>query len=163
MDTFIISGKTDTSGPALEFFQIFFGLSCKDGSQIPDTKPGKDEIPKVLELYKVSNESGIMKNEMIQSATEAGASLDRSNLKTEDVFWVNCASMVYIWVGKQSNRDERAQVYTFVEEEMKVLGNYSDVPQIQIKEGSETSEFWEVFDGKMTLHKAKSSGRWFGF
>ena len=155
----IISGKNDTSPAALEFFQMFFGASCKDGSAIPDTKPTKEEIPKVLELYKVSNASGIMKNENIQTATEAGASLDRSLLKSEDVFWVNCASSVYIWVGKDSNRDERAQVYKFVEDEMKVLGHYSDVPQILIKEGKETSDFWDIFDGKVS--GGANGGRWF--
>ena len=108
----------------------------------------------------MSNESGIMKNFMIQSATENGSSLNRNLLNSNDIFWVNCASVVYIWIGKKSNKSEKSQVFKYIEDEMRLHCPYSDIPQILVKEGQEPNEFWDIFNGNLSSYSVQSSSKW---
>jgi len=101
---------------------------------IPDEEredPTKDQIKAdKLVLYQLSDESGSMKFTKIIEGKVV-----QSMLKSQDVFIVDAAVQVFVWIGKGSSKAEKSQAMKYAMEYLKHAGKPPTTPITRINEG----------------------------
>jgi len=125
-----------------EDVQKFF-TALGEGSldEIPDASAGGDDMAEektggAASLYKISDASGNLTFEKI-----ADGSLQFSMLDTSDCFLVDAGNCIFVWIGKNSNKDEKKHAMAKATDYLKEK-NYPAWTQIQrIVEGGESATF----------------------
>jgi len=99
------------------------------------------EVNQEFSLYKCSDETGTFQSDLVKKGR-----LERSDLKTEDVFLVNAEELgVWVWQGKGSNIEEKMKAMQFGETLIKHLNMDSRTRLIKVFEGRECPQFKSLF------------------
>ncbi|XP_050556662.1 gelsolin, cytoplasmic-like [Spodoptera frugiperda] len=83
-------------------------------------------------------------------AVQVGETAD--NLEDDDVYVLELADIVYVWIGNESNEKEKAAVKTFVK---MLVGEEKEISTVE--QGSEPPEFWDALGGEP---EEKSGSGW---
>jgi len=89
-------------------------------------------------LFEASTATGRFKVEEI-------VSFDQTDLNSEDVFLLDTATQLFVWVGSQSSRDEKAKAEEFARQYVATVGGDPDVSTCIINSGQEPAMFTEHF------------------
>jgi len=97
------------------------------------------EVKAVKQAFRVSDASGKM--------TFSEVPWKRSSLVEDDVFVISTGSMIFTWVGKGANANERKSAMSFAQ---KYLNEHADLnkatPIVRVLSGAENDEFWAYFN-----------------
>jgi len=138
--SFIIDGINDKSSPVIEDFWKFFGGRPKAISDAAEVK----EAPDVeLTLQRVSDASGVLEIKEVSRGK-----LDKTKLSSDDVFIVDAGGHIFVWIGKNSSKNEKAQAMAYALHYLQKQERSADVPICRVIDGKETKEFWEAFGGQ---------------
>jgi len=95
-------------------------------------------VKQVRQIYKVSDASGKL--------TYTEVAFKKSSLHEDDVFVVSTGPIIYTWVGKSANANEKRSAFQFAQ---KYLNEHPDlcksIPIVRILSGAENDEFHSYF------------------
>jgi len=92
-------------------------------------------------LHQLSDAGGHLK--LTEVAT---GSLKKTHLKSSDVFIVDIGPQVFVWVGKDASKKEKALALHYAAHYLKHHGRPFGTPVARVVEGHESSDFWKHFD-----------------
>jgi len=92
-------------------------------------------------LHQLSDSTGKLKLTEVETG-----SIKRSHLKSGDVFVVDVGPELFVWVGKDASKREKALAIHYAEHFLKHHGRPFGTPVARVLEGSEPSSFWKNFD-----------------
>jgi len=96
-------------------------------------------VKQIRQLYKVSDASGKL--------TFSEVPFKRSSLHEDDVFVVSTGPIIYTWVGKSANANEKKSAFQFAQN---YLNTHPDLPKtipiVRILSGAENDEFHSYFN-----------------
>jgi len=131
------SEEHSAKGKETEDWKAFWDLS--GGKAAIKADAGLDvQVKPIKEIYKVSDASGTL------SFTQVP--FKRSSLIEDDVFVVATGPVIFTWVGKGANVNERKSAFNFAQ---KYLNDHKDLskttPIIRVLSGAENDEFFSYF------------------
>jgi len=91
-------------------------------------------------LHQLSDSTG-----QIKLTEVASGSFKKSDLKSGDVFLVDIGSEVFVWVGKDASKKEKALAVQYAALYLKQIGRPFGTPVVRLTEGGETAAFWKHF------------------
>jgi len=114
-------------------------------------KPTKDQLPKetpdddkkktyTKSLHQLSDSTGQLK--LTEVAT---GSFKKTHLKSADVFIVDIGLEVFVWVGKDSSKKEKALAIQYTGLYLKHNSREFGIPVVRVVEGAEPKPFWAHF------------------
>jgi len=121
------------------FWKLLGGKPTKD--QLPKETPDDDKqkvIPK--SLWRLSDASGDLKLSEVAQGT-----LKKNQLDGNDVFLVDAGDALYVWVGKQTSKNEKAHAIEYATLFLKKTGRPGNTSVQRVVEGSENAAFWKHF------------------
>lgn len=92
-------------------------------------------------LLRLSNSSGKM-----EFKEEAKNNLSLSMLDSNDIFIIDAASEVFVWIGSKSNVNEKSSSFKYAMDYVKKTGKKSYIPITRVVEGNENSSFKSHFN-----------------
>lgn len=133
---FIESGED--SPDALKFFECLGG---PEGVKSAEAGGSDSEAVSTVGLYRVTDADG-----KVVMTKVSNAPLEHKMLDTKDCFILDTgASGVFVWVGKQATRDERASSMVKAEGFLNAKGHADWTPITRVIEGAETPIFKSAF------------------
>jgi len=128
-----------------EFWKLLGGKG-KIHDAIPDEEKAaaKAAAEFVRSIWRLSDESGKLTVEEIASGK---GNIKKSHLKTEDVFFINNADKLFVWIGKGTSKQEKAMAMTYATDFLKGAGRPESTPCLRVVEGNEPATFAKEFDG----------------
>jgi len=100
----------------------------------------KKKVTYTKALHQLSDSSGQLK----LTELEAGG-LARSHLKSADVFIVDIGPEIFVWVGRDASKKEKAMAIQYAAMYLKHHGRPNGTPIARVLEGAEPSSFWKHF------------------
>jgi gelsolin len=95
-------------------------------------------VKQVRQIYKVSDASGKL--------TYTEVSFKKTSLHEDDVFVVSTGPIIYTWVGKSANANEKKSAFQFAQ---KYLNEHPElcktIPIVRVLSGAENDEFHSYF------------------
>jgi len=137
----ILTSENDEGKDAEEFWKV---LGSK--SDVKSAKEGGSDAMKKKKptLIEISDASGSMEFSEVKVTTKSGK-LEKSLLRTEDVFLVDVGYKVYVWIGKGATRDEKKESMKYATKYLSEKG-YPDWISVQrVNERAEPPAFKECF------------------
>lgn len=106
------------------------------------SSPSLEDLPHEPRLFQISNVSG-------QVAVDHVPNYSQEDLLDEDVMMLDCYNEVFVWIGSQSNEQERAEGPNLAKQYVTAAadGRDPDTPIIVIEAGSEPDIFTAHFQG----------------
>jgi gelsolin len=150
--SYIIDGLKDKGSPLIEEFWNFFGGRP---NQIKDEAEVKEAPEVELSLHHISDASGVMEIKEVSRGK-----LDKSKLNSDDAFIVDAGGQVFVWIGKNSTKNEKREAMAYAVRYLGEQGRSADVPICRIIDGQETPEFWAAFAGKSVGGRATQMKEW---
>jgi len=96
------------------------------------------QVKSVKQIFKVSDASGKLQ------FTEVA--FKKTSLQEDDAFVVSTGPLVFVWVGKSANANEKKQSFNFAQ---KYLNEHPDLPKgtpiVRVLSGAENDEFFSYF------------------
>jgi len=137
------------------FWKNFGGITSVGWIKAPHAA-GRDESywrekGAEISLWKVSDESGKMQIEKIRQG-----SMQTSDLKSADVFILDTQSDVFVWIGKNSNTNERHTAQDYGKEYVKKQLRPEWTQIIKVFEGNEPQSFTQFFENWNTQGKTST-------
>jgi len=140
-----------SEGPAngdaeLRFWEFFGGKPDELPEKSAYQQKKKDEEAAfknhVNKMFHVTNESGQMEIEEVQSGV-----LDRSTLAQEndDALIIDVGRVIFVWIGETANRSEAKSAMTNAQEYIKNSGRPFWTPVTRVMSGKEPENFWKAF------------------
>lgn len=121
-----------------EFWSFFGGKPSSISAPIPDSESAKEFVSV---LYRVSDASGSLRADEVSSGK---GNVRRSQLDSNDVFLFDLGDQMYVWVGKNSTKQERAgalnSATTFLAQQSRPLST----PVVRLVEDGETQSFLDA-------------------
>jgi gelsolin len=149
---YVIDGLKDKGNKLIEDFWNLLGGR-------PEKIKAEEELkepPKVtLSMHHVSDASGKM---VIKEVCKG--KLDKSALVSDDAFIIDAGGMVFVWLGKGANKNERVRAMEFATEYLASNDRPPTIPIARVMEGKEPSEFWEAFAGKAIGGRTQDAKKW---
>ncbi|XP_043208965.1 advillin-like [Amphibalanus amphitrite] len=102
----------------------------------PDRRRPASEVA----LFVVSVEGDEVRPQLVKTGD-----LSQGDLVPDDVFIVDVGYVVWLWVGRRAQQEERAEGVRFAEEYMKQTGRALNVPLCRVVDGGEPAEFRSLF------------------
>jgi len=103
------------------------------------SKEKEEPIENPKSMHKVSDKSGTMEIDQVLNG-----SIDRSELKPDDVFLVDAGKHLFVWVGKSASINERRSAMGFAHKYLKDKPN-PFVPVTVIMQGQSNKDFDDAF------------------
>jgi len=125
------------TGKEADNWKYFWGVL---GGKHPIKKEaGADQqIKQIRQMYKVSDASGKL--------TYTEVPFKKASLHEDDVFVVSTGPIIYTWVGKSANANEKRSAFQFAQ---KYLNEHPDlcktIPIVRVLSGAENDEFFSYF------------------
>merc|ERR1719391_1387269 len=118
-----------------EFWDTLGGKTsiAKEGNATKDVRLQTE----TRSMSRISDESGVIKFDKLDA-------FDQSTLDTKDVFVVDAGWEVFVWIGKDASKQERAKAMSVAEKYLKQNGRPSTLPISTVREGHEPALFTEV-------------------
>jgi len=91
-------------------------------------------------LHQLSDSTGQLKLTEV-----ASGSFKKTHLKSADVFIVDIGPEVFVWVGKDSSKKEKALAIQYTSLYLKNGGRQFGIPVVRVVEGNEPKPFWVHF------------------
>jgi len=133
----VVDGLADTIRYAEEFWTLLGGKPSAISDEDEEEKSDKDLQ---MRMFKISDESGVMKTEMITEGY-----LDLELLDSNDTFVVDTMLSIYIWIGKKANRAEKKEAMPHAVSYLESQGRSDKaVPICRVLEGKEPPHFIKV-------------------
>jgi len=128
-----------------DFWKILGGKG-KIADAIPDDEKEKEKNAKefVRSIWKLSDESGKLTVEEVASGK---GNIKKSCLKSDDVFFVNNHDKLFVWIGKNTSKNEKAMALTYAADFLKGTERPASTPCLRVVEGSEPASWAKEFDG----------------
>jgi len=92
-------------------------------------------------LHQLNDSTG-----QIKITEVATGSLKKTHLKSSDVFIVDIGPELFVWVGKDASKKEKALALHYASSYLKHHGRPFGTPLARILEGHEPQPFWKHFD-----------------
>lgn len=148
----------DTDPRNAEFWGHFGGY--RDPASLPDGPEDSDNDAKLVrKIFKISDASGSL--EFVE-LTPADGKLRKDLLVTDDVFLVQGASKLFLWIGRRSNANEKKEATLLAVSYMRNNGIPLTTAIERVSEGNETGSFkaeFHVWDPPMSLNNKPSAAR----
>jgi len=127
-------GKDDNKAGWDHFWKAIGGKS-----RIAPNDPTSDhQVVPLRDMYRVSDASGQLQFTPVPFA--------RSSLEEDDAFVVSTGPMVYVWIGKRANHDEKRSAFVFAQQYLNDHPTLvKSTPIVRILSGSENEEFNSYF------------------
>jgi len=136
----------------LKNFGVFFGGRP---DAISDEEESKESPQIELSLHHISDASGVME------IKEVGrGKLDKSKLNSDDTFILDAGGQVFVWIGKNSTKNEKREAMAYAVRYLGDQGRAADVPIARVMEGGEPAEFWQAFKGQACGGRAHQIKEW---
>ena len=136
-----------------EFWDHLGGKPAQIAPAIPDDDDAEGEGDQMYKLYKISNETGKLTTQEI-----AERPLTREMLDTKDVFILELNKMIYIWIGKEADVEEKKNSLIigkgFVKQHNKPKGTRVS----RVVENAEDVHFKSFFNGFYPILKVEHGG-----
>ncbi|KAL3896193.1 MAG: hypothetical protein SGCHY_004231, partial [Lobulomycetales sp.] len=118
------------------FFKAFNG----DASQV---KPNAAFVETAFEpsLHCLSDESG----KPVFTQVGSGASLSRALLKSEDVFILDTADILFVWIGSGASKSEKGLALKTAVQYINDKGRPQELAITRVREGGESGDFLGIF------------------
>ena len=135
------SGKNDSGADAEPFWKLLGSRSEVKSASEGGSDNKKRKKPSLIEI---SDASGEMKFNQVTVQTKSGK-LERSLLKTDEVYLVDVGFKVYLWVGKGATKNEKKESMKYATRYL-AEKKYPDWISVQrVNERAETPDFKELF------------------
>eukprot|EP00834_Sanchytrium_tribonematis_P000850 NODE_17_length_48642_cov_1.199349.p14 type:complete len:371 gc:universal NODE_17_length_48642_cov_1.199349:32600-33712(+) len=123
-----------------------FYTKLGSNGKIKSAEEGGDDnsvavLPK--KIYRLSDASGSMQ---FSDETLSTGKLARSQLDQNDVFVIDNGTEVFVWIGKATTAEERAQGLQYAEKYLKEFNRPMTTPICKVNAGNESEFFWKSFD-----------------
>lgn len=149
---YVIDGLQDKGNKLIEEFWKILGGRPKSIKVEEELK----EPPQVtLSMHHISDASGKMSIKEV-----CKGKLDKSALVSDDCFIVDAGGMIFVWVGKGANKNEKLRAMEYATEYLASQERMSNVPISRVMEGKEPTEFWEAFAGKQVGGRQQEAKKW---
>jgi len=126
-----------TASDKADWDRFWHSLGGKSPIAAHDAESDKT-VKVVKQAYKVSDASGKL--------TFTEVPFKKTSLHEDDAFVVSTGPMVYVWVGKSANANEKKQSLNFAQ---KYLNEHPDLPKttpiVRVLSGAENDEFFSYF------------------
>jgi len=129
----------DSNEDDAEFWELMGGKGAI-AAEIPDEKV---EIPP-KSIWCLSDSSGKLTVEEVASGK---GNIKKSTLKSEDVFFLDNGTTLYVWVGSKTTANEKAMAMTYATDFLKAASRPMSTPVLRVIEGNEPVSFNKEFDG----------------
>jgi len=149
---YVIDGLQDKGNKLIEEFWNLLGGRPKS---IKVEEELKEPPPVTLSMHHVSDASGKMTIKEV-----CKGKLDKSALVSDDCFIVDAGGMIFVWVGKGANKNEKLRAMEFATEYLASQDRPPTVPIARVMEGKEPSEFWDAFAGKQVGGRKQEAKKW---
>jgi len=140
-----------------EFWSEFGGY--RDPNSLPEGAEDSDvEVKLVRKIFKISDATGRME---FTELTPSDGKLRKDMLGTDDVFLVQGASKLFIWIGKKSAPAEKKEATLMAVQYIKDNRLPPSTAIERVSEGNETGSFkseFQVWDPPMSFNTNKSTG-----
>jgi hypothetical protein len=148
----------DDSSCEAEFWAELGGKPDQINAAVPDegVEGGDSSASLSYGLFKVSNESGTLE---ITEVTERP--LRKDHLDTNDTFILELNDMIFVWVGKGSNLEEKKNGMKFAKDFIEQKGKPKNTRISRIPEFGEDVHFKSFFNGFYPCIK-QDFGKWKG-
>jgi len=104
----------------------------------PGDKESDHKVKELKEMYKISDASGKLQFTLVPFA--------KSSLEEDDVFVVSTGAMVFVWVGRRANQDEKKSAFNFAQQYLNENPNLlKSTPIVRVLSGAENDEFYSYF------------------
>jgi gelsolin len=131
------SDEAGASGKVAEDWGRFWG-ACGGKHPIKAEAGADTQVKQVRQMYKVSDASGKLTFNEVTFA--------KSSLHEDDVFVVSTGPIIYTWVGKSANANEKKSAFQFAQN---YLNHHPDLPKtipiVRVLSGAENDEFHSYF------------------
>jgi len=128
-------------GDSCEPFWAAIGGKGEVAPPIDETAQQKNATSFEKVLYRLSDASG-----KVEFKQEAKGTIKRSVLDSKDVFIYDNGCEVTVWIGKESNKNERALAMQHALEYVQFNKRPLDIPVSRVLEGGDTTAFDSGFD-----------------
>jgi len=122
-----------------EFWEILGGKGAIH-PEIPDEKVE----PATKSLWCLSDSSGKLQ---VSEVASGKGNIKKSLLKSEDVFFLDNGTTMYVWVGKGTTHNEKAMAIQYATDFLKAASRPLSTPILRVLEGNEPTSFNKEFDG----------------
>lgn len=114
--------------------------ACLGGKDAYSTTAAGFDMPRPSRLFQASNASGKFRLDEI-------VSFDQTDLNDEDVFLLDTYTQLFVWVGSQSNQEEREKSMVVARDFIDTAsdGRDADMPIVSINAGNEPELFTSHF------------------
>jgi hypothetical protein len=107
-----------------------------------EEKKGAAAAPFTKKLYELSDKSGAL----VKTEVASGASFRKAQLDSKEVFILDIGKQVFVWIGKDASKNERAKAIQFGTEHVVASGrDKNHVAVTRVTQGSELKSFLEHF------------------
>lgn len=143
----------------VEFWAELGGKPAKINPAIPDDnvqEGASEDADTKYALYKVSNETGKLEmNEITERP------LRKDHLDTNDTFILELNNLIYVWIGKKANTEEKKMGMLYAKDFIQQKGKPSNTRITRLPEFGEDTHFKSFFNGfypmiKQDFSKAKN-------
>jgi gelsolin len=149
---YVIDGLADKGNKLIEEFWKLLGGRPKSIKVEEDLK---EAPPVTLSMHHISDASGKMTIKEV-----CKGKLDKSALVSDDCFIVDAGGMLFVWVGKGANKNEKFRAMEFATEYLAQAERPANFPIARVMEGKEPPEFWEAFAGKTVGGRNQEAKKW---
>merc|ERR1712080_359425 len=115
--------KVGTQIPKKKCLQLAEAIPADKG--IPD-----NQVQHVHALWHLSDKSG----ELVFTKSAEGDKVEKSLLKSDDVFILDYKHKIYLWLGKKSSKNEKAQAFNYANKYCIDNKRPTNLPTIVVKE-----------------------------
>jgi len=107
-----------------------------------EEKKGAAAAPFVKKLYELSDKTGAL----VKTEVASGASFRKSQLDAKEVFILDIGKQVFVWIGKETSKNEKAKAIQFGTEHVVASGrDKNHVAVTRVTQGAELKSFLEHF------------------
>jgi len=139
----IVIEENDTDSDANEFWSFFGGrVPIATAAQGGSDEDADRETLSTKKLIRLSDAGGVL-----QFSEVASGRLLRSQLDSNDVFFLDSGDQVFVWIGKGASNDEKQYGIWFAQQYIQSYGRPAWLPITRIFEGGENEMFNAAFSG----------------